>query len=223
MQTLRWIFLLMGIFLSPTSIFSAEVEVSYGPIFASLARESQVSEFQPIKNLTTIDLPEVSEIIAYHVEHLIKQNESNGPLYLETIEQQNKYHCFHTAIVPPAELTILKYLKRIVKYGRVSNSEFMVAINTLDRFLNLNPELEISRKNIFYLLAASFIIAQKAASDQTFTLKYWGDIVGASPWQVLGVVELTMLKDLGFSVDCSVETCTQYARALGYTSLSADI
>ncbi|KAH9331740.1 hypothetical protein KI387_003848, partial [Taxus chinensis] len=88
----------------------------------------------------------------------------------------NKYRVFNVDRVP--EMSIERYLQRILKHTNASPSVFVVAYAYIDRFCAFHPEFRITSLNVHRLLITVVMVASKFLEDLNYRNCYYGAVGG---------------------------------------------
>ncbi len=85
-------------------------------------------------------------------------------------EQKESLLCFEGSRSP---ITASKYVKRILKYGCVSECCFLVAIIYIERLKRAGHAVRLSSTSLQRLLAVAVMVAAKFFDEPYFSNKWW--------------------------------------------------
>ena len=85
-------------------------------------------------------------------------------------EQKESLPCFEGARSP---ITASKYIQRILKYGRVSECCFLVAIIYIERLKLNGHAIRLSSTSLQRLLAVAAMVAAKFLDEPFYSNKWW--------------------------------------------------
>lgn len=114
---------------------------------------------------------------------------------------------FHTS--KPPQITIDKYLKRIVDYAYCSPECFILALIYLDRVVARNPKFFISSFNIHRLLITSVMVSAKFFDDKYYNNAYYAKVGGIGNKE-LNAMELEFLYLVNFQLHVAPDVYQQY-------------
>lgn len=166
--------------------------------------------------------------------HLLEESNSqrNPPLYLQetyrTIESvsevltdiitdnsecqlESNFLATFTCKKPPC-ISLLSYLKRIVKYARPEPSTVIVALILIDK-LTETQNIQLTSLNIHRIILASMVISIKYNEDEYYSNHFYAKVGGISPKE-LNELEYKLLTYLDFVVYIEPELYEKYKEHL---------
>ncbi len=156
-------------------------------------------------------------VVAYILEHAVLKTEKSGscsfarcdaPASDVLSELQNRFNAHR-----PPLISIYDYLVRIKKFSNCSGSCYILALIYIDRVLQKNPELLLTRLNIHRLIITSLILSVKFLDDLYYSNEYYSRIGGIASSE-LNRLELAMLSLLKFDLSIAPETYYHYIDSL---------
>jgi len=108
----------------------------------------------------------------------------------------------------PPDISITRYLERIVKYTPCSKECFFVALIFLDRIIE-NVGLRITERNVHRLLITSIMISAKLLDDETFNNGYYSKVGGLAVGELNGL-EIHFLEFLHYNLSVSADMVQAY-------------
>jgi len=108
----------------------------------------------------------------------------------------------------PPDISIVRYLERIVKYTPCSKECFFVALIFLDRIIE-NDSLRVSERNVHRLLITSIMISAKLLDDYTFNNGYYSKVGGLTIYE-LNALEIRFLELLRYNLSVSADAVQSY-------------
>eukprot|EP00696_Hemimastix_kukwesjijk_P005125 gnl/Hemi2/16515_TR5521_c0_g1_i1.p1 gnl/Hemi2/16515_TR5521_c0_g1~~gnl/Hemi2/16515_TR5521_c0_g1_i1.p1 ORF type:complete len:188 (-),score=30.90 gnl/Hemi2/16515_TR5521_c0_g1_i1:53-616(-) len=118
---------------------------------------------------------------------------------------------FH-ALKPP-QISIAKYLERILKYAYCSKECFVLALIYIDRVMQRNTSFVITSFNVHRLMITSIMLAAKFFDDTYCNNAYYAK-VGGVPTNELNLLEIEFLFMINFSLNVTGQQFEQYASEL---------
>lgn len=112
----------------------------------------------------------------------------------------------------PLPMTVSAYLHRWMRYTGATEAELLSAMVLIDRYCCASGE-DLTQYNMARLLLAALVIAQKAASDQPYSMVYYSRVGGVTPSQ-LCQLERALLQDIAWSVYVGPEDLGKYRRCI---------
>ncbi|XVF57433.1 hypothetical protein PTKIN_Ptkin06aG0204900 [Pterospermum kingtungense] len=146
--------------------------------------------------------PRVLSLLSSVLERSIQRNKNlpEGSKYKDVIT------IFHGS-KPPA-MSIRKYIERIFKYSKCSNSCFVVALIYIDRFLQV-MDAYLTSLNVHRLLLTSVMVAAKFMDDQCYNNAYYAKVGGISTEEI-NRLEMKFLFCLDFRLHVTTEVFAKY-------------
>lgn len=142
---------------------------------------------------------EVLEIIADILEEIVRDNAMAE--LIEENEQENA-RVFITQHVP--QISILDYLKRLVKYTRPEPSTLIIMLIYIDKVCE-NSNIQLSYLNIHKLILASLIVSIKYNEDDYYSNQFYARVGGISLREIYELeYELILLLDFVLFIDESI-------------------
>ncbi|CAD2219755.1 cyclin-dependent protein kinase [Angomonas deanei] len=146
---------------------------------------------------------------------LLEQNNNdetcNAVLNAGNILCPSVFECFITPDIPA--VTLLEYLKRIIKYTYASPSVLLVACMYIDRLLSRWEGLLFHTQVAFKLIIAAVRIASKVLDTRTLNNKDFA-VVGGVSNEELNELELHFIANIDYDVYVSAEEFGVYASDL---------
>ena len=126
---------------------------------------------------------------------------------------------FHGTCVP--QISLEDYMRRILKYGKVSHATVVFALIYLDRILANNtpvfakttPAIVVTKWNIHRLLLGCIVLAAKYINDEHFNNNHMAAVGGVTNLE-LNALEIDMAKRLHFTFHVTSEQYFNYENAL---------
>lgn len=148
------------------------------------------------------------------LERILLQNQKL-PDYLARIKLNKDGH--FTCNIKP-NISILDYLKRIIKYTK---AEFSTLVISMIYFIRVcQKQIFINEYNIHRIMVISILMAYKYNEDCLFDNKYLALVSGISLKEMV-LLEHELLEILNFELYVSNETFSQYKQYLSKDSLSS--
>ena len=141
------------------------------------------------------------EKIAYILERVISTIE------FQEIPCNSSRTIFDSVKVP--QISIYDYFSRIHRYTNCSESCYTLAFIYIDRVLQNNPLLILTRKNIHRLILPAIILAIKFTDDLYSDNSFYAMVGGVNLFE-LNHLESTMLQLLSFELFVNPELYYQY-------------
>lgn len=121
-------------------------------------------------------------------------------LNLQEIIEENKYKArkdiFYLSNIP--SISLIDYIKRIMKYTKMDISSLIIAIIYIDSFCNINKYI-LTQNNIYTILLSACLISIKFNEDIIVNFKRYSEIAGISI-DFLKKLEFQMYLMLHFSL-----------------------
>ncbi|KAJ3202251.1 hypothetical protein HDU67_000683 [Dinochytrium kinnereticum] len=92
----------------------------------------------------------------------------------------------------PAGISIIDYLRRIVKHGAVNRSCLMAVLVYMDRMCSRNSTFMVSSLTVHRFIITSIAISCKAHSDTYYSNKVYAEL-GGLPLRELSALELELV------------------------------
>ncbi len=118
---------------------------------------------------------------------------------------------FHHKKVP--QVTIRRYLERIVKYSQCSGECYILSLVYLDRLVQQNPTFFISSFNIHRLLMTSVMVAIKFFDDKYYNNAYYAKVGGINTKE-MNKLEIEFLQMIDYNLCVERDTFEQYKSEL---------
>lgn len=129
-----------------------------------------------------VDLELISHL-AKVLKYIIKEGLSSFTNYA-TINRN--FRIFNNPSVP--EISIHDYLKRIGRYGEVSESTLILALIYVDRICQVN-KIILTKYNVHRLFFTAFYLAIKYNEDDVFSLSFYASLAGVGEKELLKMEE----------------------------------
>eukprot|EP00253_Pinus_taeda_P000952 PITA_00952 len=156
-------------------------------------------------------IPTVISVLSSLVERTLARNErlaaSYSPTYLPP-----KYRVFDSVHEVP-DMSIERYLERILKYVNCSSSVLVVAYAYIDRLIQFHPQFRITSVNVHRLLITAVMVASKFLEDLNYRNSYYARVGGVSSEEI-NRMEMEFLFLMGFKLQVSVDVFESYCSHL---------
>lgn len=152
----------------------------------------------------------VVDFVAEILEEIVNQTEEAEVEEEEDDDESSIIKSFSTK--NPPQITIKKYLYRIMKYSKPEPSTIIIALIYIDKVCE-NSNLQLSMRNIHRLILTSFVLAIKYNEDDFYSNGYYAK-VGGIKQKELNELEYNILLLLEFSVFIDTETYEKYQSQL---------
>ena len=105
-------------------------------------------------------------------------------------------------------ITINDYIERLLKYSKVSEDIFILALIYIDRICR-NHKINLNYNNIHKLILASFIVTIKFHEDDYYSLTFYAKL-GGIPKKEIVILEYEFLKLIDFDLFVETELFDKY-------------
>lgn len=153
-------------------------------------------------------------------EESIKENNTPGILkvisdVLTDICENSKYNKDEKQLIVKAFMTkkrpnisIYEFLKRLFKYGKVTEKIFILVLIYIDRLCR-NRKICLNYFNIHKLILASFVTTVKFHSDEYYSLGFYAKLGGVSQKEIISL-EYEFITLLDFKLHIEEELFNKY-------------
>ncbi|CED83082.1 Cyclin [Phaffia rhodozyma] len=150
------------------------------------------------------DMDDLVILVSSMLSKLIQHNDQ-VPLLSEHLTR------FHSR--SPPSISVIEYLRRIVKYTNIEKSPLLILLPYLDAFSVHLPSFTLSSLTVHRFLIASACIASKALCDSFCTNAHYAKVGGIKIGE-LNLLERELISGLDWSLTCDGSLLQSY-----YTSL----
>lgn len=162
-----------------------------------LSKETTFSTISALSSSFESQCPISSELkkkiidaVAINLHEIILENKQNND------EKYIKNDIFYLSKIPP--ISLIDYIKRLVKYTRMDISSLILAIIYIDRFCESRKYI-LTYNNIYRILLSTCLLSIKFNEDIYFNYKKYSEIAGVSI-EDLNNLELYMYFELDYSL-----------------------
>ena len=117
-------------------------------------------------------------------------------------------------------ISIYEFLKRLYKYGKVSESILILVLIYIDRLCR-NRKIGLNYFNIYKLILASFVTTIKFNSDEYYSLDIYAKLGGISQKEMV-TLEYEFISLLNFNLFVDQELFDKYEKYLRNAELDED-
>jgi len=151
-------------------------------------------------NFEDAELDHIALLIADMLERLILHND-RIPLSPESLTR------FHSR--SPPSISVLDYLKRIIKFTNVETSCLLATLHYIDQICSRIPLFTLSSLTCHRFIIASICVSSKGLCDVFCTNQLYAK-VGGIPVSELNVLEREFLKSIEWRLMCTREILQEY-------------
>jgi hypothetical protein len=137
-----------------------------------------------------ISINDIISYISFNLQTIIKNNKKQK-------KKQSKINePMYNKMAP--DLSLEKFLIRIIKYTEVENNTLLIAYLYIIKFLN-KENFVLSLNNVYRLLLGSVVLAKKVMEDLNYSNSYYCDI-GCLSVKELNMIELSLFVRIDFEL-----------------------
>jgi len=156
------------------------------------------------RSFEDIEIDHMVVLIADMLQRIITHND-HVPLSPEALTR------FHSRT--PPSISVLEYLRRIVKYTKVEKSCLLITLHYIDQICSRRPTFMISSLTVHRFIIASIAVSSKALCDIFCTNSHYAK-VGGTRVEELNLLEREFLTFIDWRLTCTRELLQAY-----YTNL----
>ncbi|KAJ7502807.1 cyclin-domain-containing protein [Mycena galericulata] len=151
-------------------------------------------------DFSTVDIDSLVLLIADMLERLIAHNDLI-PLLPESLTR------FHSRSAPA--ITVLDYLRRIVRYTNVEKSCLLITLHYIDQICARMPLFTLSTLTCHRFIIASITVSSKGLCDTFCTNSLYAKVGGISVTE-LNVLEREFLEKIDWRLMCTRDVLQEY-------------
>lgn len=148
----------------------------------------------------TVDVDILVQLIADMMNRLMAHNDQI-PLSPESLTR------FHSR--SPPGITVIEYLRRIVKFTKVERSCLLITLHYIDQICARSPLFTLSSLTCHRFVITSIAVSSKALCDVFCTNNVYAK-VGGIPVQELNLLEREFLRMIEWRLTCTREILQEY-------------
>ena len=187
------------------SCLSAGQRVSFEPMPSRSEQRRAVPAFIDVNRsrVASLDAPSLIGLVVPLLRSFCVKSDRDFP----------SASVFHGTCVP--NISLENYMKRILRYGKISHATVIFAIIYIDRILaNPNRErLVVTEWNIHRILLGGIVLAAKFMDDEHFNNHHMSAVGGVTNAE-LNALEMEMAQRLSFSFHVTPEQYYNYENVL---------